>query len=119
MGNRPCSGTVSAGVISIGTAGIGVLAIGCMAVGIKACGWLSALGWHTAQGSGFSVARVAAEGPIALAPHANDAFAHQLLATSGDGSGQLLFVMVVSLLAILPITFYSRAVRRRLGPKRG
>ena len=47
-------GSVSLGVISIGTAGVGWLAFGCMAVGVRAYAWLSALGWHTASGGGFS-----------------------------------------------------------------
>jgi hypothetical protein len=111
-------GTVSAGLVSIGTAAVGGLAIGCMAIGINAGGWLSALGWHTAQASGVSIARIAAQGPVALAPHANDAFAHQLLASSSDGQARLMFVLVVSLLTLLPVAAYARAVRRRLGPKR-
>src|SRR5207244_10490088 len=45
-------GSLSVGIISLGTAGVGLVAVGCMAAGLRAYGWLSALGWATAQGSG-------------------------------------------------------------------
>ncbi|MFN0066057.1 MAG: RNA polymerase sigma factor [Limisphaerales bacterium] len=107
-------GTVSFGVISVGTAGVGLLAIGCMAVGVRAYGWLSALGWQAAAGGGFSVARIAAEGPVAFAPHVNDALARQMLAAPPEGN-QFIFLIVVSLVSIIPVAGYAWAVRRRMG----
>ena len=108
-------GTVSLGVISLGTAGVGFFALGCMAVGGKAAAWLSALGWATAQGGGFSIARTAAQGPVAFAQHANDPAAAQILADPNTGQGQIMIFIVISLLTLVPITLYARAVRKRLG----
>lgn len=108
-------GSVSFGVISVGTAGVGWLAIGCMAVGVRAYAWLSALGWQTAAGGGFSIARTAAEGPVAFASHANDAVARQMLAAPEGDPGQLTFVIIISLASLIPIALYARAVRQRLG----
>lgn len=106
-------GSLSIGVISLGTAGVGLLAVGCMSVGVKAFAWLSAVGWQTAAGGGFAIARTAAEGPVAFAQHANDAVARQMLATS-DG-GQFVILSVITVLSLLPIAFYAKAVRQRLG----
>jgi hypothetical protein len=108
-------GTLSVGVISLGTAGVGLLAVGCLAVGVKAYGWLSALGWETAQGSGFSIARIAAEGPVAFAQHANDPIARQLLADPHAEQNQMIILAVITVLSLLPIAYYARAVRQRLG----
>lgn len=108
-------GTVSVGVISLGTAGVGLVAVGCMAVGVKAYAWLSALGWETAQGGGFAIARTAAEGPVAFAQHANDPIARQLLADPHAEQTHMIILIIISLLSIVPIAFYARAVRQRLG----
>jgi RNA polymerase sigma factor (sigma-70 family) len=108
-------GSVSVGVVSLGTAGVGFLALGCMAVGVKAYAWLSALGWQTAQGSGFAIARTAAEGPIAFAQHANDPVAHQVLAAPHAEQSQMLFLILVSIFSVVPVALYARAVRKRLG----
>jgi RNA polymerase sigma factor (sigma-70 family) len=108
-------GTLSVGVISLGTAGIGLLAVGCMAVGVKAYAWLSALGWQTAQGSGFSIAGTAAEGPVAFAQHANDAIARQILSQPHPQQTQMIILIVISVLSLVPVALYARAVRERLG----
>ena len=110
-------GALSVGVISLGTAGVGLLAVGCLAVGLKAYGWLSALGWETAQGSGFAIARTAAEGPIAFAQHANDVIARQMLADTGSGQTQMIILTVVTLLTLVPIAYYAWAVRQRFGSR--
>jgi len=110
-------GTVSFGVLSVGTAGVGFLALGCVAVGWKAFGWLSALGWETAQGSGFSIARTAAEGPVALAQHANDAIARQVLAAPHAEQTQMMIFILITLLSLVPVSAYARAVRKRLGKR--
>jgi hypothetical protein len=86
-----------------------------MAAGVNAYGWLSALGWETAQGSGFAVARVAAEGPVAFAQHANDSIARQILASPHAERAQMIIFILVSLLSVVPIALYARAVRQRLG----
>ncbi len=108
-------GSLSVGVISLGTAGVGMVAVGCMSVGVKAYGWLSALGWETAQGSGFAIARIAAEGPVAFAQHANDALARQILSDPHAEQTQMITLIVVTLLSLVPIACYAQAVRRRLG----
>jgi len=108
-------GSLGLGVISLGTAGMGFLAVGCMAVGVKAYAWLSALGWETAQGSGFSIARIAAEGPLAFAQHANDPIARRILADPNAEQTQMIVLIVISLLSLVPIALYARAVRKRLG----
>lgn len=108
-------GTLSLGVISIGTVGVGLLAIGCMGVGVEAYGWLSALGWERAGGSGFAIARFAAEGPVALARHANDPVAHQLLSDPNPDRTRWILLALIPVLALMPVTLYARAVRKRLG----
>ena len=110
-------GTLSVGVISLGTAGVGLLAVGCMAVGVKAYAWLSALGWETAQGGGFSIARTAAEGPVAFAQHANDSIARQILADPHAEQTQMIILIVITVLSLVPIAYYARAVRQRLGSR--
>lgn len=110
-------GTLSVGVISLGTVGVGLLAFGCMAVGLKANAWLSALGWHSAQGSGFAIARVAAEGPLAFAQHANDPIARQILADPHAEHNQMIILIVITFFALVPIAYYARAVRQRLGAR--
>ena len=108
-------GSLSVGVISLGTAGVGLLAVGCMTVGVKAYAWLSALGWETATGGGFAIARIAAEGPVAFAQHANDPIARQILTEPHAQQTQMILLIVVSLLSLAPIALYAREVRRRLG----
>lgn len=108
-------GTVSFGLYAVGTASVGLIAIGCMAVGVHARGWLSALGWDTAQSGGFSLAQWAAEGPVAFAAHANDPRAREIFTSLGSESSHSAFLLVISLLTIIPITLYARAVRRRMG----
>ena len=108
-------GSLSVGIISLGTAGVGMIAMGCLAVGLKAYGWLSALGWETAQGSGFAIARIAAEGPLAFAQHANDSLARQILSDPHAEQTQMITLIVVTLLSLVPLACYAQAVRRRLG----
>jgi RNA polymerase sigma factor (sigma-70 family) len=110
-------GSVSVGVISLGTAGVGLLAIGCMAVGVQAYGWLSALGWQSAQGGGFSIAWLAAEGPVAFAQYANDSVARQILANPSSEQTHMIVLIVIAVLSVVPIAYYSRAVRQRFGPR--
>lgn len=108
-------GSLSLGVISLGTVGVGLFAVGCAAVGLNAYAWLSALGWNTAAGGGFALAQYTAAGPVAFAQHANDAVARQALAEPHTAQGQLILFIVASLLSIIPVAYYARAVRERLG----
>lgn len=108
-------GTLGVGLLSVGTAAMGVLAIGCFAAGFNAFGWLSALGWKGAHSSGFAIAGTAAQGPVAFAPHANDALAHAWFSEPDGGQTRLLFLALVSLAAMIPAAVYARSVRQRLG----
>ena len=112
------AGSFSLGVISIGTVSVGFVGVGCMAVGVKAYAWLSALGWSTATGGGFAIARIAAVGPIAFAQYANDPVARQILSEPHAARSQLILFTLTSLLSILPVAYYARAVRQRLGSRR-
>ncbi|HEX2862367.1 MAG TPA: sigma-70 family RNA polymerase sigma factor [Lacunisphaera sp.] len=108
-------GNFSAGVLSLGTVALGWVAIGCASVGFKAFGWLSALGWHSAQCSGFGIARVAAEASVAFAEHANDAAARAILANPQGEAHHMLVISVMTILSLVPVGYYARAVRQRLG----
>jgi RNA polymerase sigma factor (sigma-70 family) len=108
-------GNLSFGLFSFGTVAVGWLAIGCAAIGVKAFAWLSALGWETAHGGGFVVARLAAEGPVAFAEHANDAAARALFAHLASGKNQMTFVTTLTLISIIPIIGYAIGVRKRVG----
>ncbi len=118
-------GAISVGLVSVGSVGVGGLALGTFAVGwvamgatavaVKAIAWLVATGWETAQGGGFALARIAAEGPIAFARHANDPIAREFLANPHDERNQMLFFIVISILSLVPVTCYAQAVRKRLG----
>ena len=106
-------GSLSVGVLSLGTVAVGGVAFGCLAAGHNAFGWLSALGWVEARGGGFAIARLEASGPFAWAEHANLPMA----VASGVWSPSLV-VAVVSVVALLPVVYYARAVRQRLGSRR-
>ena len=108
-------GNLSVGFFSFGTVAFGWFALGCASVGFDASAWLSALGWHTAQGGGFGVAWHAAMAPVAFAAHTNDEAARAILASPGSQQHQMTVITVITLLSLLPIVFYARAVRRRMG----
>lgn len=111
-------GATSLGVISLGTFSVGALAVGTLSIGVRAFAWLSALGWATAQSGGFAIARMAAEGPVAFAEHANDPIARQFLADPNGERNQMIFFIVIALFSMLPLAYYAKAVRQRLGPRK-
>ncbi len=118
-------GAISVGLVSLGSVGLGLfsfgnfvagyVAIGATSIGVKTYAWLIATGWETAQAGGFALARIAAEGPVAFAQHANDPIARSILADPQAEQNQMVFIAILSLIALLPIIAYSRAVRRRFG----
>ena len=110
-------GSCSFGLFSLGTVAFGWFAMGCTSVGVKAFGWLSALGWDTAQSGGFGLAGRAAEASVAFAPHANDAAARAILANPSGEQNQMVFISIVTGIALLPVVYYAWAVRRRMGKK--
>ena len=109
-------GNVSVGLFSFGTVAVGGLAFGCATIGAHAGAWLSALGWNTAQGGGFSVARIAAEGPVAFAEHANDAAARAIFEAPRLIQDPTSVLTALSLVSIIPLIAYMLGVRKRLGP---
>jgi hypothetical protein len=108
-------GNLSVGLFSFGTVALGWLALGCASVGFDAYAWLSALGWDTAQGGGFALAGRAAVAPVAFAAHVNDEAARAILASPGTQQHQMAVVSAITLLSLVPVVFYAREVRRRLG----
>jgi hypothetical protein len=110
-------GALGIGVIGLGTVGVGMLAVGCLAVGVKAYAWLSALGWATAAGGGFGIARTAALAPVAFAQHANDATAYEILADPNAQQNQAMIFIVIAVLCLVPVAYYASEVRRRMGRK--
>lgn len=112
-------GNLGLGLVSLGTVGLGFLAIGAASAGVHAYAWLSAVGWDTAQCSGFAIAGTAAEGPVALAHHANDAVARAMLANPQAELHHAIFLIVVIAASLVPVACYGYAIRRRLGPAPG
>lgn len=108
-------GNVSVGLISFGTVAVGGFALGCASVGYNAAGWLSALGWQSAQGGGFGLARLVAHAPVAFAEHANDDIARRYLDQPGESHVQAMIFIVIAVLSIVPVASYATAVRHRLG----
>jgi RNA polymerase sigma factor (sigma-70 family) len=108
-------GNLSVGLFSFGTVALGWLALGCASVGYEAYAWLSALGWDTAQGGGFALAGRAANAPVAYAAHVNDEAARAILSSPGSQQHQMAVISVITLLTLVPVVFYAREVRRRLG----
>jgi len=111
-------GAVGLGLVGLGSIGVGAIALGAVAIGYRAWASMSALGWETAQGYGFALAKTAAEGPIAIARHANDAIAREMLANPHLDAHTMIFLVAVTILAIAPVAAYAAAVRRRLGKDR-
>lgn len=107
-------GSLGLGLISIGTVSVGVFALGCASVGVRAYAWLSALGWNSA-GGGFALAGKAAIAPLAFAPHANDQTAIDVLTQPALHNNQMLIYPVIAALTLIPVIFYARAVRQRMG----
>lgn len=58
----------------------------------------------------------AAAGTIAVAPHANNATAYEILAKHNTEQTTLVLLALISVLTIVPIVAFAKMVRRRLGP---
>jgi hypothetical protein len=52
---------------------------------------------------------------VAFAAHANDAVARAILANPGAEQNHMLVVSVVTVLSLVPVVYYAREVRRRMG----
>ena len=90
-------------------------AVGCASIAYHAAAWLSALGWETAQGGGFAIARLAAIAPVAFAEHANDAAARAIFGPPVPAQDQMTFITVLAVIALVPLVAYAVGVRKRLG----
>lgn len=108
-------GAVSVGVFSIGAICAGGIAIGAVAFGWNAVGSLSATAWNVAQGPGLAFSQWVARAPVALAPHANDAFTQRVLSNPQAETHWLIICVLIVVLSLGPTILYARAVRRRLG----
>ncbi|MEE4218193.1 MAG: hypothetical protein V2I48_11325 [Xanthomonadales bacterium] len=107
-------GAVGVGLVGVGAVGIGLLAIGASAMGYKAYGALSATGWESAFSQGFSLAKEAAIGPIAHAEQVNNELAWAISDLSLADQSYTVILGIVALLVIVPVVWYSKAVRKNL-----
>ena len=107
-------GAVGFGLVGIGTVGIGLLGMGAAAIGYKAYASLSAMGWESAFSQGFSIAKQAAIGPIAYAEQVNNEMAASISNLSTVNQTFAVILGVMALLVIVPVVWYSRAVRKNL-----
>lgn len=110
-------GALGLGVLGIGMVGIGLVAFGSIAIGVDAVGSLTSIGWDTATGGGFTIAREAAVGAVAYARHVNDELAWQLVEQGGVTKNLFGLLVLCSVLVIVPVAFYARVVRKRFGRK--
>ena len=107
-------GAVGFGIISTGTIAIGLLAFGASAVGYKAYASLSATGWESAFSGGFSLAKEAAVGPVAVARYVNDEQAVALTHLTEFGYVYQWVLAAISVLVIVPAAWHAMQVRRRM-----
>lgn len=108
------AGTVGFGIVGVGMIGVGILAIGASAIGYKAFGSLSSMGWESAFSQGFSLAREAAIGPISFAKEINNELASSILNLPLADQSNPIILGVIAVLVIVPVVWYSQAVRKRL-----
>ena len=106
-------GAVGIGLIGIGTVGIGWLAMGASAMGYKAYASLSSLGWESAFSQGFSVAKEAAIGPVALAEEVNNELAASISNLSMADESHAFILSAIAIMVIVPAVWHSRVVRGR------
>ncbi len=107
-------GAVGFGLVGMGTVGIGLLAMGAAAIGYKAYASLSAMGWESAFSQGFSIANDAAIGPIAFAKQVNNELAASIANLSTVSQSYVAILGVMTLLVLVPVVWYARAVRSKL-----
>lgn len=108
-----CS-VVGVGVIGMGTVGIGLIGIGAVAIGFKAFSSLSSLGWDSAFGGGFAVAREAAVGRIAFAKEANTELAAQMTSLPAVEQHHVWVLFAMAALVLIPVISYAQAIKKRM-----
>ena len=107
-------GVVGLGLVGLGTVGIGLLGMGASAIGYKAYASLSALGWNSAFSGGFSIAKLAAIGPIAFAEHVNSELAASITNLSTVNQSYAVILGIAAVAVIVPVVWYASVVRKRL-----
>ena len=107
-------GAIGVGVFSVGTVAIGVLAFGASAIGYNAYAAFSSLGWDSAVSGGFSIAREAAVGPVALAKNTNTELAYELAHFTLFEGSYLWILSIIAMLVIIPAYLNFKEVRRRI-----
>ena len=107
-------GGIGFGLIGTGTVAVGLLAFGASAIGYQAFASLSAVGWHSAISGGFSIAREAALGSIAIAKHENNEVAAGLAGLSQFQWHSSWVLIAIALLVIAPAFWHARAVTKRM-----
>ena len=107
-------GVAGFGLVGMGTVGIGLLGMGASAIGYKAYASLSALGWNSAFSGGFSIAKVAAVGPVAFAEHVNSELAVSITNLSTVNQSYAVILGIMAVMVIVPVVWYARVVRIRM-----
>ena len=107
-------GAISFGVLSVGTVAIGLLAFGASAIAYKAYASLSALGWESALSGGFSIAKEAAVGQVAIAANTNDKLAYELANYTFFGEHYAWILVSIAILVVVPAYYNFKEVKRRL-----
>ena len=113
VGVVTCS-CVGVGIIGMGTVGIGLLGLGAVAIGYKAVASISALGWMSAWGPGFAIAKEAAVGGIAYAKEVNNELAAQIASLQQVYDYHLYVLAALSMLVIVPVIIYAGLIRKRM-----
>ena len=107
-------GAIGVGVFSLGLVALGLLSMGVAAIGYKAYASLSAMGWESAFSQGFAIAKDAAIGPVAYAQEVNNELAVSISNLSAVGDSYTAILGIMSLLVIVPVAWYARAVRKNV-----
>lgn len=90
---------------------IGIIFLGASAVGFNASATLSSQG---AWSKGFSIAKEAAIGPVAIAEHINNADSVELLQLVLIEKLYPFVLVTISVLVIAPTVLHARRVRQRM-----
>ena len=107
-------GAVGLGIVGIGTVGMGIIAFGGAAIAWKAYASLSALGWESAFSQGVAIAREGAIAPVAMAGQVNNEQAAEIVHLAAFGQTYLWALAAITVLVIVPATWYANKVRQRM-----
>ncbi len=113
VGFLTCS-AIGIGVFGMGTIAIGYLAFGAVAIGFNAIGSLSALGWESAMGGGFAIARDGALGSVAFAREVNNELAAEIASLAQFQEYHVILLCFISALVLVPLISYAKAISKRM-----